>query len=172
MTNIQYLKLVLWLANYYADRDMGEEGGNNTGPDVWLFRHNDGTGKRIKTRGNWCASFGAACFVLTSKWMQHLLPFETSRGAKRLAKNIGKAGVFIDAESKDERVLMSGMVGGAIAWHRGLPGSWQGHFGLWYKYDLLTDTLHTIEGNKRGKVRRCKYPNGTWRKRLAVVSTL
>lgn len=145
----------------------GETEGNNRGPAIYRYRAGDGTGKEATNSASWCASFVSYCLLKANKE----LPFETSRGAKRLVSNCARAG----------REVSVPIPGALIAWHRlGAGGvkTWRGHVGIIEKYDSETDTLYTIEGNKNTKGRRFAYvdrfdyQNGAWRDKLARIATL
>lgn len=138
--------------------------GNNRGAYVDHYRSLDGTGKGAGGKGSWCGVW--ICFVFIMA-MPEGIPFEPSRGAKRLGKNIAAAG----------RELYLPEPGAVIVWDRGVI-AWKGHIGLCYSYDAATDTLVTIEGNKTRKGQRFAevqfftYPNGAWRKRLDRIATI
>lgn len=138
--------------------------GNNRGADVDRYRAGDGTGKGQGGRGSWCGSFVSFCHVEAAGGFP---PFETSRGAKRLGRNVAAVGRECDLPEP----------GAVIVWDRGKL-KWRGHVGLCHHYDVTTDTLITIEGNKnrRGqrfaKVGYFTYPNGLWRKKLDRIATL
>ena len=135
----------------------GEQGGNNQGSHIRRWRAADGTEGPIGGRGAWCAVFVSYCFRLAARWDP---PFQTSRGAKRLVKNMAKAG----------KVLHVPEPGAVICWHRGV--GWQGHVGICQQYDPASQTLVTVEGN-RGEtpsvVEHFIYPHGAWRKRLYMI---
>jgi len=116
----------------------GETVGNNRGPDIERYRGGDGTGGSPGGSGAWCASFVSWCFVQLAHQAGLTLPFDTSRGAKRLAKNIAAAGDRIDPAKAQG--------GDVICWHRGKAGSWQGHVGFVEMRDR-SGLLHTVEGN-------------------------
>lgn len=156
-----------------AEIGNGEIGGNNRGPHVDRYREQGRTGG-VGGDGAWCAAFVSYCYRRAAAELRCSLPFETSAGAKRLIKNLGgcKAGSFIDP------VLFApnlGPVGGSlICWHRGALGAldWRGHIGFVVGYDGDTDTIVTVEGNKRPVVDRFTYPNGVWRKRVFRLAAL
>ncbi len=138
--------------------------GNNRGADVDRYRAGDGTNKGEGGSGSWCGSFVSFCYVEAAGGD---LPFKTSRGAKRLGRNVAAAGRECDLPEP----------GAVIVWDRGRL-KWQGHVGLCHHYDPTTDTLVTIEGNKNKRGRRFAkvgyftYPNGLWRKKLDRIATL
>ena len=114
----------------------GEVGSNNGGPHVRRYR-----GDTVK--GAWCAAFVGWCFQRAAERKGLRLPFKWSNGAKRIYKNIGKAGKFIDKPQ----------VGAVACWDRGRRGSWQGHVGI--VTSLARDeagddpnVFYTVEGNK------------------------
>jgi hypothetical protein len=155
---------------------------NNRGPDIDRYRSGDGTGKGPGGAGAWCSVFCAYVLLaavesLNAEGHDFALPFKTSRGAKRLVKNMGLAGSFVDV-SYSPLLIRPGSL---IAWHRlGADGvvTWRGHVGMVVRYCPETDELVTIEGNKstkRGRlanVAEFRYPNGRWRKRLFRIATL
>lgn len=88
---------------------MGEEGGNNLGPDIEIFRR----GRKLRSwqRGEWCASF--ASYITEEGWARtHLYtnwawpkgtlkkrcPVKRTPNAKKLATRIAAAGCAVDAE--------------------------------------------------------------------------
>lgn len=113
----------------------GEEGGNNRGPNVERYRR----GSRVKAKrydgdGAWCAAFVSYCFAQGA--LPDDLPFKPSWGAKRLYKNIGRAGEFAKMPQ----------VGDVACWDRGARGSWQGHIGIVVSVDGVE--FVTVEGNR------------------------
>ena len=94
---------------------------------------------RKGSRGSWCASFIGWCFVEAAKETGTELPFDLSPGAKRLYRNVGRAGSF-------HRSPMLAKPGDLICWDRGKAGSWQGHVGI---VESVEDSgvVWTIEGN-------------------------
>ena len=112
----------------------GESDGNNRGPDVERYR-----GDTIA--GAWCASFASWCFEQAAEQMNAPLPFKRSNGAKKLYRNVGRAGAFVDRPR----------VGDVACWQRGngsKADAWKGHVGIVSKVE--GDRFWTIEGN-RGK---------------------
>lgn len=100
----------------------GEETSNNEGPD--LDRYRDGGAK-----GSWCAAF--VCFILLNSGFT----FVRSHGARRLTKNLKKAGW---TESKVP------VVGAVALWGRG-TSSWMGHTAIVSRVE--GDRWWVIEGN-------------------------
>lgn len=146
-----------------AELGNGEIGGNNRGAHVEGYRAADGTGGKAATNQSWCASFVSACFMLGNPE----LPFKTSRGAKKLTRNIGKAGVFC-AEPVE---------GAVICWNRGTNprNSWMGHVALVSHYDEVGDTMKIIEGNYGpypALVQERVLPLGAWRRRLYKIALI
>lgn len=119
----------------------GEFGGNNWGPDVFKYRKHDGTGKPVRIRGNWCASFISYCFRVAANATGTKLPFKTSRGAKRLGKNLKKAG-WVKVDKPEP--------GAIIIWDRGVL-KWQGHIGICTDYVEEHSVLVWVDGNGRGR---------------------
>lgn len=118
--------------------------------------------------GSWCAAAVSYWYVRGAAKVGVTMPFEPHVGAKRLARNIAKAGEKLDI---NKRRPHRGM---AICWHRHGAGDWRGHIGIVLNYDPSTDTLWTIEGNRGvypSKVRRFMYPQGTWRESLYMVAS-
>lgn len=107
--------------------------GNNRGSDVYRYRGADGAGA-------WCAAFAGYCIEHAYKEMGRALPFKRSNGAKRLFKNIRKAGTYLG------RATAAVRPGDVVCWHRGKAGSWQGHIGI--VSEIHDDgTFSSIEGN-------------------------
>lgn len=122
----------------------------------------------LGTSDSWCAAFVSACYRRAAGDLGIALPFETSAGAKRLARNIAAAGSKLDPVMIGPRVAPP--AGSIICWHRGL--GWTGHVGIIESYVAATDTLFTVEGNRGPKVERRAYPAGIWRKRLCRVAVV
>lgn len=114
----------------------GEDGGNNVGP--WLSHIREVAGKPGKPLpgGAWCAAFVSYCLVISAEKLGESLPFDVSAGARRLYKNIGKAGSFPNIPQ----------MGDVACWRRGQ--GWQGHVGI--VIGVGRGCFTTIEGN-RGK---------------------
>ncbi|MBK23550.1 MAG: hypothetical protein CME70_06045 [Halobacteriovorax sp.] len=112
----------------------GEVGGNNSGPYIAKYKGilDDGD---PDDDGAWCASFVSWCFKEASKRTGIPLSFNTSHGAKRLFRNVGESGNFINSPQP----------GDVVCWDRGVKGSWQGHIGFVEK--LENGILCTVEGN-------------------------
>lgn len=108
----------------------GEETGNNEGEWLDWVRMEGGN----LAGGPWCAAFLSMCFRQAAKQIGDQLPFKTSASAKRLTKNIGKAGSFPSVP----------ILGDIACWNRG--HTWQGHVGI----VIATGRGHfaTVEGNK------------------------
>jgi hypothetical protein len=120
-----------WEALTVANRELGngEETGNNRGPDVRRYR-----GDAVAAA--WCAAFVSWCYEQAARDLSNMkLPFARSHGAKKLYKNIGKAGSFVSRP----------LPGDVVCWDRGKAGSWQGHIGFVVK--VQGSTFWTIEGN-------------------------
>lgn len=151
----------------------GEFGRNNAGPDVERYRRHDGTGGGVGGYGAWCASFTSYCYETAAADLRLVLPFTTSRGAKRLTRNIARAGRWV-IESPHARVAPA--QGDVICWHRGTgAGDWRGHVGIVLGYCAETDYLRAVEGNRGAypsRVQVLAYPDGAWRKRLYGVARL
>lgn len=141
---------------------MGELPGrknNNRGPDVDALRELDLTGKGPGGAGAWCAVFVSAMCGITAvelEWSE--LPFETSRGAGRLTRNVAEAGSWIIEPTRWSPIprtwkgeLDPTDVENAIAvlWHRGKNKKtrWQKHVEIPIRYEPTTDTLITRAGN-------------------------
>jgi hypothetical protein len=95
------------------------------------------------------------------------LPFLLSSGAKRLVKNIGDEGRYLEAPEP----------GAVISWHRSVM-PWAGHVGIVESHDPDLDELVTIEGNKRtagrkhALVDRFTYRRGEWRQKLHRIASI
>jgi hypothetical protein len=149
----------------------GETTGNNRGPALSFYRRRDGTGKPDRPGANWCGAYASFLLILAAKRNREMLGFPTSRGAKRLVRNMGRRGALIKEPFKGGC--------GLIAWHSRLGRlSWKGHVGIWTDYDPITDTLYTLEGNRRHPGHKLTwpdtftYPNGRWRRRFALMAVL
>jgi len=108
----------------------GEEIANNQGDDVVRYR----AGR--KGSGAWCAAFVSWCAEEACRRLDVAMPFARSGGAKKLYRNIGKAGSFVTVPE----------AGDVVCWHRGKAGSWQGHIAIVEKVGD-DGIIHTIEGN-------------------------
>lgn len=136
----------------------GEDKGAGNNRGVWLtrIRHETQTGRAGEA---WCATFVSWCF---RRAVFGPLPFDLSSGAKRLVKNIGRAGDFTDRPEP----------GAVICWHRGVM-PWQGHVEIVASYEL--GHLVTIAGNKGpapSKVKRYIYTGVEWRDRLYRIAVI
>ena len=109
----------------------GEETGNNSGPWLEYIRAYAGN----LPGGPWCAALISYCFVMAARNLAIDLPFKPSASAKRLTKNVGKAG----------RLPSVPMIGDLACWHRGHK-AWQGHVGI--VIATARGTFTTIEGNR------------------------
>ena len=184
---------VLKSTNFFG---LGEVSGaprkNNRGPAIDYWRRNDGTGKGPGGAGSWCAVAPSAAQQIAATELGLKVPWEASRGAKRFARNMAKAGSWAAVPSRvyglapnwryDEGDVP---IGSLIAWHRGPPGRrdlrWQGHVETWIEYDPKSDTLTTISANVNNRVdaagRRFavidyrRQKNGAWRRRLYGVAS-
>ena len=117
----------------------GEEGGNNSGGFVEMLHGKNYDGDPDDD-GSWCAAFISHCFEIACGRLGVLMPFKRSGGAKRLYRNIGDAGEFINSEFIEEP-----RPGDVVCWDRGVKGSWQGHIGIVEKCE--NGILYTVEGN-------------------------
>lgn len=154
-----------------SERGRGEDSaqGNNRGPDVYRYRRGDGTGLPWDSAEPWCAAFVSYCLTKAARELAVPLPFATSRGAKTLTERVAAAG----------RVCSYPEVGALICWHRSPLGaaSRKGHIGIVAAYDLASDTLVTVEGNKNRRehrfatVEEFQYPAGRWRDGLYLIAT-
>lgn len=126
------------LALDIAEGEIGqrEEGGNNAGPAVRLYRGDD-------VRGAWCASFVGYCFEQAALSRGIALPFKRSHGAKTIYRRIGRAGAFVDLPQP----------GDVPCWQRGngTPAdAWKGHVGIVSEVREVDGVVHfkSIEGNR------------------------
>lgn len=111
----------------------GEDEGNNLGRFIRAIGGKPGA--------EWCATFVGYCFARAWGLLGFPgqgVPFDRSSSAKRLTKNIGRAGRLFT----DPREALPGDV---ICWSRGVLG-WQGHIGIVERVDP-DGIVHTIEGN-------------------------
>jgi len=116
----------------------GESEGNNRGLHIRRFMapYPDGS--------EWCAGFASYCLDLAAMKLGLACPVDVlgksvKRGAKALTRALGSAGtLFTDPAWA--------MPGDLVCWHRGFPGSWQGHVGIVVQVEGRS-ILTTIEGN-------------------------
>lgn len=137
----------------------GEQGGNNSGTWVEMYHGKTFDGDDDDD-GAWCAAFVSWC---CEQVYGDEMPFRRSGGAKRLFRQIGGSGSFIDIPD----------AGDVVCWDRGKPGSWQGHIGIVEKYE--NGILYTIEGNVGrfpAKVRRFKHNLENDKRRLEGFARL
>jgi len=135
-----------------AEIGAGESVKNNWGPDVIRFRRGDGTGLNPNTTGAWCASFVSYCMTRAAAFQgaTGTVPWKTSRGAKRLRKNMLKSGHAYEVDVPQK--------GDIIFWDRSKKGqpktSWWGHAGIVISVEAIGGdiAITTVEGNKG------KYP--------------
>jgi hypothetical protein len=145
------------------------EVANNWGPDVFEYRRTDGTGRKVTTRGAWCASSASSILRKSAKRIHMATPFETSRGARRLVRNALAHPEGFDALDSE---YVRESVGGLVCWKR---RGWRGHIEYWYDYCPHRDTLYTVGGNHRkpgeklAYMNEFSYPAGSWRKRLYKI---
>jgi hypothetical protein len=170
---------------------MGEPNGglNNSGPHVEWWREVDGTGQGKGGKGSWCAVVQSAADCWAARELGLILPFSTSRGAKRYVKNVAAAGSWVARPRGPMGVagveyLGAPRKGDRICWHRGdpkRPGQrWQGHVARVVRYDVASDVLVVREGNRNN--RRDAAGRGyavvglrhvqDWRKRLYGIARL
>lgn len=132
---------------------------NNRGPDVDALRELDLTGKGPGGAGAWCAVYvSAMCGIAAVELGWPSLPFETSRGAGRLTKNVAGAGYWIVKPTlwspiprrwKGELNPLDVENAIAVLWHRGKNKKtrWQKHVEIPLCYHVESDTLETLAGN-------------------------
>ncbi|KKM69513.1 hypothetical protein LCGC14_1450150 [marine sediment metagenome] len=121
----------------------GEQGRNNAGRDV--IRYRDGA----DTDGAWCASFVSYCFSRAARQLRKEFTLR-SAGARKLYKNIGRAGKFI---GKDPRKALPGDV---ICWKRGK--TWGGHIGQVERFsDGIIWSVEANVGIFPARVRRMQH---------------
>lgn len=156
-----------------------EEGCDNGGAVIAeYFRKPFKPGKNY---GNWCAA-------VVSYWLETIMAgVPRSNGAKRVCRNVGKAGHWVArpvlfSDPAWTYMYISPEPGDVISWHRG-PGKdpsswwrdWRGHVEIVESYDLASDTLVTIGGN-RGRfpavVSRTTHHLGSWRRKLYGIARL
>lgn len=146
----------------------GEAGRNNRGADVYRYRKGDATKLPWNVAGPWCASFASYCYVQAANGLGLALPFRTSRSAKTLTERVAEAG----------REAVNPEPGALICWHRGRVRRRAGHVAFVVEYDLPSDTLVTVDGNKNRRghslatVEKFQHPNGRWRDRLYLMATI
>ena len=145
----------------------GETDGNNQGYRIDYWRETDGTGIGVGGSGPWCGTVQSSSLQRAAAFGDMRLPCRTSRNAKRLGDNVGRAGRYITVPE----------IACFVVWHRGQNPA-QGHIGQALSYDLETDMLRTVEGNRarpgesRAYMGEFEYPAGSWRDDLYCLSTL
>lgn len=132
------IDVALRIAHDDVAHDLRERGRNNAGRDIEWIRSQDGTGKRTDTRGAWCAAYVSSVWHRAAGHTRVLLPFATSRGARALYRNVGRAGSFRDDPTP----------GAVVCWRRGT--GWTGHVELVASVELTPAGLQfwTYGGNR------------------------
>jgi hypothetical protein len=135
---------------------LGENGGNNRGEALDSWRR-----ETMLPGGSWCALWICYAYLRASQYGRSIqpVPFDFSSSAKKLTRNVGNAGQFIDTPEP----------GALICWHRGTLG-WTGHVELVETYK--PGELVTIAGNVGSypsKIHRRTY-NYEWRNRLYRIA--
>lgn len=134
---------------YYAEHNLGfgETEGNNAGRFIRAIGGKDGD--------EWCGVFAGYCLRKAFAAEMVALPFELSKGAKRLVKNVGD---FVLVTSEAEALAGAKFTdpthakpGDLVCWHRTLI-PWRGHVGI-VQHVYPNGTIDSIEGNVGGKVR-------------------
>lgn len=113
---------------------LGEEGGDNKGPEVDKYRHG-------KTRGAWCAYFVSWCIEQACEKLVRPMPIKPSGSARVLFRRIAEAGTSVSVP----------LTGAVACWSRGAGNTWKGHIGLVSRVD--GNQFWSIEGN------RGRYPS-------------
>lgn len=115
--------------------------GSNNGPAVRRYF----AGSTVAPPAAWCAAFLRWCLREAALRSGARQPIPGSVGAKRWAVQLAAVGRWYTAEElrADPSRLRPGMV---AVWHRGPPGSWQGHVGVVAEAPG-TGTFVAIEGN-------------------------
>tara|TARA_B100001123_G_scaffold379530_1_gene448532 strand:+ start:244 stop:936 length:693 start_codon:yes stop_codon:yes gene_type:complete len=134
----------------------GEEYANNAGPFVaFLFGREFNEAEPDDEIGNWCAAFVWTAIAHASAELGVACPVKRTGGARRLYRDAGKAGEFVDVPAP----------GDLVAFWRGDRDGWKGHIEIVESFD--GSTLRTIGGN-RGRypslVARFEYSN-PWKSR-------
>jgi hypothetical protein len=136
------------LALVHAQRELEagareEPPGSNAGP--WVHKYTEGG------TGAWCAAFVSWCYLQAAGPTP--LPFEVSRGAKRLYRRVGACGTFQGTPRP----------GDVVCWQRGARGSWKGHVGIVSRVD--GEVFWSIEGNvgRVGQVAEFRHEVGEGR---------
>jgi hypothetical protein len=127
-----------WNALQVAKQELangaGEQGGNNSGPDVMRYHGVTGT----PAGASWCASFVAYCFKTGNGGT---MPYQATAGARdTLAKFKAKGWGF------NASVNNPPAAGDIIVWYRGPRNGWMGHIGI--VSDYRDGIVYTIEGNR------------------------
>ena len=116
-----------------------EVGGDNRGP--WVRKYLNG----LAPEGSpWCAAFVSWCFAQNPDGM----PFRYGVCARTILAQFKSNGWVCTRGAED-----SPRPGDIVVWWRDKPDGWQAHVG--FVHHLASGLLHTIEGNKAGRVRAC-----------------
>lgn len=146
----------------FASSDIGrKEVGRNSGAYVKALRAF--CDFPANATGPWCAVFASYHIKQAYKISRNSLPpFELSRGARALLRNI--------VRSDAGRRIATPEPGAIAVWRRG--GGWTGHVRIVQSYDASSDTMTCIAGNERNKVRLVILRDGSWRKGLVGMGAL
>lgn len=156
-TDIMYRTINLGL----GDEGLGETEGNNRGR--WIRKLRAFCGFPVDAVGPWCGVWASAKIKHAYSSFGLEVPFELSRGAYRLVKNVGEYGRIIDLNNPEP---------GVYCWQRrGWFKRRSAHVRFVIRYDKVTDTMYYVAGNEGGKVRRGRLKGEEWRKGIIGGAT-
>ena len=118
-----------------------EIGGDNRGRWVREYLHGI-----VKEPAAWCAGFVSWCFWRNPRDM----PFRYTLGARKIMSQMKRKGWAHGPRDQYEPAP-----GDVVFWWRIRADGWQGHVGL--VHQSRDGYLYTVEGNKGGRVRGCRY---------------
>jgi hypothetical protein len=106
----------------------GEQGANNVGPDLDLYRNGG-------PAGAWCAAFVSWCIISAANVLKMSPPIKRSHSAKRLFANCLKVGARVASPAP----------GDIVCWTRGAKNAATGHIGIVSRVE--DGAFHSVEGN-------------------------
>lgn len=124
----------LQIAKRELARGVGEQGGDNAGPDVMRYHAVTGAAKG----DSWCASFVAYCFVTGNGGKA---PYQPTAGARETLTRFKAKGWDFAASVSNPPAA-----GDIIVWYRDPRSGWKGHIGI--VSDYRDGIVSTIEGNR------------------------
>lgn len=146
------------LALAVQDLGQGEVQRNNVSKWLDVVRSSDGTGLAWRGyKAPWCAAFVSYCYTRAVASTGSTLPWTSSRSSRALEYFLREYGVVHAVPQP-----------GAVAiFRRGLLGR-AGHVGIVERFERVTGTVHTIEGNASrfpSLVERRRYTRAQWRRK-------